>query len=86
MSDGEYKSGPFKGVKKEEIRLIRNRIKTITGKTPTHKQVMDYYIDEDAFEDSFDMNKGGSVKSRTGTLDLRKGGMVLSTVDNRKNK
>ena len=57
MSDGEYKSGPFKGVKKEEIRIIRNRIKTITGKTPTHKQVMDYYIDEDAFEDSFDMNK-----------------------------
>ena len=86
MSDSEYKSGPFKGVKKEEIRAIRNRIKTITGKTPTHKQVMDYYIDEDAFEDSFDYNKGGAVKSRTGTQDFRKGGMVISTVDNRKKK
>ena len=32
------------------------------------------------------MNKGGMVKSRTGPQDYRKGGMVLSTVDNRKNK
>ena len=32
-------------------------------------------------------NKGGSVtKSSKGTQDFRKGGMVLSTVDNRKNK
>ena len=31
-------------------------------------------------------NKGGMVKSRTGPQDFRKGGMVLSTVDNRKNK
>ena len=31
-------------------------------------------------------NKGGLTKSRTGPQDFRKGGMVLSTVDNRKNK
>lgn len=31
-------------------------------------------------------NKGGMVKSRTGPQDFRKGGMVLSTMDNRKNK
>ena len=31
-------------------------------------------------------NKGGLIKSRTGPQDFRKGGMVLSTVDNRKNK
>ena len=29
-------------------------------------------------------NKGDMVKSRTGPQDFRKGGMVLSTVDNRK--
>jgi len=85
MSD-TYKSGTFKGAKKEEIRLIRKRIKTITGKTATDKQVRDYYIDEDAFEAEYDFNKGGMIKSRTGPQDFRKGGMVLSTVDNRKNK
>jgi len=31
-------------------------------------------------------NKGGMIKSRTGSQDFRKGGMVLSTVDNRKKK
>ena len=31
-------------------------------------------------------NKGGMVKSRTGPQDFRKGGMVLKTMDNRKNK
>ena len=31
-------------------------------------------------------NKGGDVKSRNGPQDFRKGGMVLSTMDNRKNK
>jgi hypothetical protein len=31
-------------------------------------------------------NKGGMIKSRTGPQDFRKGGMVLSTVDNRRNK
>ena len=31
-------------------------------------------------------NKGGMVKSRTGPQDFRKGGMVLSTVDNRRNR
>ena len=31
-------------------------------------------------------SKGGLSKSRTGPQDFRKGGMVLSTVDNRKNK
>ena len=33
-----------------------------------------------------DMNKGGVVKSRTGSRDYRKGGMVLSAKDNRKYK
>jgi len=32
------------------------------------------------------MNKGGAVKTRTGPQDFRKGGMVLSTMDRRKNK
>ena len=32
------------------------------------------------------LSKGGVTKSRTGPQDFRKGGMVLSTVDNRKNK
>jgi hypothetical protein len=31
-------------------------------------------------------SKGGVIKSRTGPQDYRKGGMVLSNVDNRKNK
>ena len=34
----------------------------------------------------FEGNSGGMVKSRTGPQDFRKGGMVLSTMDNRKNK
>ena len=33
-----------------------------------------------------DFNKGGMVKSRTGSQDFRKGGMVLSATDNRKKK
>ena len=32
------------------------------------------------------LNSGGLIKSRTGPQDFRKGGMVISTVDNRKNK
>ena len=31
-------------------------------------------------------SKGGAANSRVKTIDYRKGGMVLSTVDNRKNK
>ena len=31
-------------------------------------------------------SEGGLAKSRTGTQDYRKGGMVISTVDNRRNK
>jgi len=32
------------------------------------------------------MNRGGVVKRAVGSMDFRKGGMVLSTIDNRRNK
>jgi len=32
------------------------------------------------------LSDGGMIKSRTGPQDFRKGGMVLSTMDRRKNK
>ena len=31
-------------------------------------------------------SRGGVAKKRTGSMDFRKGGMVLSTVDNRKKR
>jgi hypothetical protein len=82
MSD-TYTSGPFKGLSKQEIKRTRQIIKDRTGKTATNKQISFFLIEG---EDSLDMNKGGIVKSRTGPQDFRNGGMVISTVDNRKNK
>ena len=42
---------------------------------------------EGTVEDPYDVyNKGGMVKKSRGASDYRKGGMVLSTVDNRKKK
>ena len=34
----------------------------------------------------FGFNEGGMPRKRIGNLDYRKGGMVVNTVDNRKNK
>ena len=34
----------------------------------------------------FKKNKGGMIRKRTGHTDFRKGGMVINTTDNRKNK
>ena len=43
-------------------------------------------LDPEKYRPKEKKNKGGMVKSRTGPQDFRKGGMVLSTVDNRRNK
>jgi len=55
---------------------------------PGAKDYMKMYIESEDLLHVFgdDFNKGGMVKSRTGPQDYRKGGMVLSTMDNRKNK
>ncbi len=55
---------------------------------PGAKDYMKQYVESEDLLYIFDtkMNKGGLLKSRTGPQDFRKGGMVLSTMDNRKNK
>ena len=55
---------------------------------PGAKDYMKQYVESEDLLYIFDpkMNKGGLLKSRAGLQDFRKGGMVLSTMDNRKNK
>ena len=55
---------------------------------PGAKDYMRNYIESEDLLYIFDpnMNRGGLMKSRTGAQDFRKGGMVLSSVDNRKKK
>ena len=44
-------------------------------------------LDPEKYRPTKKNNKNGSVtKSNKGAQDFRKGGMVISTVDNRKNK
>jgi hypothetical protein len=78
MADDTYKSGPFKGYSKEEVRSIKDFLKDSNAK---QSDIAIAQLLETGF---FSGNKGGAVKSRTGSQDFRKGGMVISTVDNRK--
>ena len=81
MADDKYKSGPYKGQSKEKVKAARDFLKD-SGASVDEVAIMSI-LEADYFEG---YNKGGAVKSRTGTQDFRKGGMVISTVDNRKNK
>jgi len=82
MASDKYKSGPFKGYSKEEVRAAKDFLKD-SNVSPSEIAIMKI-LESDFF--SGDYNKGGAVKSRTGPQDFRKGGMVMSTVDNRKNR
>ena len=81
MADDKYKSGPYKGQTKEKIKAIRDFLKD-SGASADEVDIMSI-LESDYFGG---YNKGGMVKSRTGPQDFRKGGMVLKTMDNRKNK
>lgn len=65
-------------------RLIdEKKFKEAKERYPEHYKV---YI-QDKRKKAKRKSKGGySTKKRTGSMDYRKGGMVLSTVDNRKKK
>ena len=71
------------GVSDDSPEFIRD---IATG--PDAKAAMKSYVESEDYLYLFNpnMNKGGMVKSRTGTQDFRKGGMVLATVDRRKKK
>ena len=78
----KYKSGVFKGFSKEDVKAVRDFLKD-SNASVTDLKIMQILKGEGV---GLDLNIGGMVKSRTGPQDFRKGGMVLSTVDNRKNK
>ena len=88
MADDKYKSGPFKGYSKEEVKSIKDFLKDSDANMSDIAIIK--LLETDFFSGgnigSGGYNKGGAVKSRTGAQDFRKGGTVLSTVDNRKNK
>ena len=56
------------------------------AKNASLELVMKAGLDPEKYRPKEKKNKGGVVKSRTGTQDFRKGGMILSSVDNRRNK
>ena len=78
------------------VKQVRAKVKTKT--TKSEQQLMDEYkkklvadgkyteADIKKLDEYGYFNKGGVAKKRTGSMDFRKGGMVLSTVDNRRKK
>ena len=65
-------------------RLIdEKKFKEAKERYPEHYKV---YIQEKRKKPKRKSKGGYSTKKRTGSMDYRKGGMVLSTVDNRKSK
>ena len=81
----KYKKMTMKELKKLAKSVGFNPV--YTDGTPLDKDTLADSIHQFDVAGMFDKkNKGGLTKSRTGPQDFRKGGMVLSTVDNRKNK
>ena len=79
-----------KGYKKAGIKTLRDAARTMQIadddddlKSMTKPEIIEMIENYMGFDTK---NKGGMVKSRTGPQDFRKGGMVLSTVDNRRTK
>jgi len=66
--------------------MMRNKDKLNTVKTKPVNKIPEGKLEEVPDRFKRKLSKGGVIKSRTGPQDFRKGGMVLSTVDNRKNK
>jgi len=79
-----------KGYKRAGIKTLRDAARTMQIadddddlKSMTKPEIVEMIENYMGFDTK---NKGGMVKSRTGIQDFRKGGMVLSTKDNRKKK
>jgi hypothetical protein len=79
---------------REKKRLTKLKAKAVSGDDPIHilnlsnfASDMNQKYGSGTVDDPADVyNKGGVVKSNKGSRDFRKGGMVISTVDNRKKK
>ena len=81
MADEKYKSGPYKGYSKDDVKAAKDFLKD-SNSSESEIAIMKI-LEPDFFNG--DYNKGGAViKKSIGPSDYRKGGMVLSTVDNRK--
>ena len=80
------KAKPFTGSKRGAFNNAKDKgAKTFTfdGQTFNTSAVAKQFADA---EKRAGLNRGGAVKRAIGSADFRKGGMVLSTVDNRRNK
>ena len=80
------KAKPFTGSKRAAFNAAKDKgAKTFTfeGQTFNTSAVAKQFADA---EKSAGLNRGGAVKRAIGSADFRRGGMVLSTVDNRRNK
>ena len=69
--------GDYPELSKEQLDKLKVKPK-LEGSYPT--------LSEEELDKLKQYSKGGAANSRIKTADYRKGGMVLSTVDNRKNK
>ena len=84
-------AGPTKSEKAKLRRLDKKARKLddpmVTLDHATFILMLNDKYGEGTVENPYDVyNKGGMVKKAMGASDYRKGGMVLSTVDNRKKK
>ena len=76
-SNYQGESGIYKASKKTSGQ-------TYKGKDKDKKKAQLYFLEN--ILDFFGFDKGGMARKKTGHMDYRKGGMVINTVDNRKNK
>ena len=96
MTRAEFKKKYGKTVSQTQAMLYSadSAAKSINAeKNPRHKNQKEFWSGFEKFwakksKEGRDRNfaSGGTVKSRTGVADYRKGGMVLSSKDNRKKK
>ena len=72
----------FDGYKEEDAAFF-SYDRLVQFAKDTGKSISEAYKELKSF---FSGNQGGMPTKRKGTLDYRKGGMVINTTDNRKNK
>ena len=83
---GETSVGSRKGTRGMRTRSEEEQVKgMITGKGERRITKLSPDNEEELLK-RLGMNRGGVVKRAVGSMDFRKGGMVLSTIDNRRNK
>ena len=86
MATEDYK-GQFKTLSKRLGKTIK-QLKAMPDEELENLIEFENFMDEEKAirRKSGGFNKGGVAKKAIGASDFRKGGMVLSTVDNRKKK